>query len=206
MAAWIIAANESAFRHAPPTSAPSISGWWSNSFAFSGFTLPPYWRTTFSAVAQLYNCPISFRISWWTSCACCELQLCRYQLPHRLVRNYQFLDICGRNIFQTSFHLHAYDLIGNIFSRSSNVSPTQIIGTNPEAMAFFAFLLMNSFVSLKYWPPFWMSEYNILASSRFQHFSARLHPWKHLHPRDTLFARQGRDGLPSSNFAQVRVR
>ena len=34
--------NESAFRLAPPTSAPSISGSLRSSEAFSGFTLPPY--------------------------------------------------------------------------------------------------------------------------------------------------------------------
>ena len=38
--------NWSTFRLAPPTNAPSISGWPSRSLALSGFTLPPYWMGT----------------------------------------------------------------------------------------------------------------------------------------------------------------
>ena len=41
-----------AFRLAPPTRAPSMSGLASSSAALSGFTLPPYWTTTRAAVAS----------------------------------------------------------------------------------------------------------------------------------------------------------
>jgi hypothetical protein len=37
---------------APPTSAPSTSGWLISSLALFGFTLPPYWMRTFLAVAS----------------------------------------------------------------------------------------------------------------------------------------------------------
>ena len=39
-------ANSSGSRLAPPTSAPSISGWAMNSRMLPGFTLPPYWTRT----------------------------------------------------------------------------------------------------------------------------------------------------------------
>lgn len=41
-AAFTIPAKPFASKLAPPTNAPSISDWPSNSFAFAGFTLPPY--------------------------------------------------------------------------------------------------------------------------------------------------------------------
>ena len=42
-AARRIAANASGFNDAPPTSAPSMSGWLKNSAALASVTLPPYW-------------------------------------------------------------------------------------------------------------------------------------------------------------------
>ena len=50
-AALMMAAKESAFRAAPPTRAPSMSGWLMSSAALSGFTEPPYCRRTASAAA-----------------------------------------------------------------------------------------------------------------------------------------------------------
>src|SRR5262249_12050920 len=44
-----IAANESGSRDAPPTRAPSTSGWTSSSAALSGFTEPPYSTGTSSS-------------------------------------------------------------------------------------------------------------------------------------------------------------
>ena len=41
--------NVSAFRDAPPTSAPSMFGIFISSAALSGFTDPPYWMTSASA-------------------------------------------------------------------------------------------------------------------------------------------------------------
>ena len=42
-APFTMARKSSALRLAPPTSAPSTSGWAMSSAAFSGFTEPPYW-------------------------------------------------------------------------------------------------------------------------------------------------------------------
>lgn len=41
LAAWVMAINSEALRLAPPTSAPSISGWEKNSAALFPFTDPP---------------------------------------------------------------------------------------------------------------------------------------------------------------------
>ena len=41
-AALTITANAGAFNDAPPTNAPSISGWVNNSAALASFTEPPY--------------------------------------------------------------------------------------------------------------------------------------------------------------------
>src|SRR5262249_50771735 len=51
-AAAMIFRNESAFRQAPPTSAPSMSGCAVSSAAFSGLTLPPYRTRTAAATAS----------------------------------------------------------------------------------------------------------------------------------------------------------
>src|SRR6266446_4396582 len=63
-------AKSSAFKLAPPTSAPSMSGWPSRSAAFSGFTDPPYWIRTASATAGPASSRRRPRICACTSCAC----------------------------------------------------------------------------------------------------------------------------------------
>ena len=41
-----ISTKSAAFKLAPPTRAPSISGWVINSAVLAGLTLPPYWTRT----------------------------------------------------------------------------------------------------------------------------------------------------------------
>src|SRR3546814_566976 len=48
---WTIRAKSSASRLAPPTRAPSMSGWLISSLALPGFTEPPYWIRTDSAAS-----------------------------------------------------------------------------------------------------------------------------------------------------------
>src|ERR671919_848373 len=50
-AAFTMSANSSGSRLAPPTSAPSISGWAVNSRMLPALTLPPYWTRTDSATS-----------------------------------------------------------------------------------------------------------------------------------------------------------
>ena len=47
--------KSSTFKLAPPTNPPSISVVLNNSFAFEGFTQPPYCILMFSATSLLYN-------------------------------------------------------------------------------------------------------------------------------------------------------
>jgi len=57
-----MSANSSGSRLAPPTSAPSISGWAMKSRMLPGFTLPPYWMRTPSASSAEYRPAIAPRI------------------------------------------------------------------------------------------------------------------------------------------------
>src|ERR1039458_4952643 len=66
MSAKLLASSE-----APPTSAPSTSGWLINSFAFAGLTLPPYWMRTFFAVPSSKIFTSNPRMNACASCACC---------------------------------------------------------------------------------------------------------------------------------------
>src|SRR6266849_2650698 len=54
---------------APPTSAPSTSGWLINSRAFDGFTLPPYWMRTRRATVSPKISASRRRTKRCTSCA-----------------------------------------------------------------------------------------------------------------------------------------
>ena len=67
-----MARKSPALRLAPPTSAPSTSGWDMSSAAFSGFTEPPYWMRIASAASPPRS-RRSARIAAWTSCACAAL-------------------------------------------------------------------------------------------------------------------------------------
>ena len=60
----------SASKEAPPTNAPSTWAWAKISFAFSGFTLPPYRMRTCSAMSGVYIAAIFSRMLWHTSPAC----------------------------------------------------------------------------------------------------------------------------------------
>ena len=64
-----ILANDSALRLAPPTSAPSISSWESNWWAFSGLTLPPYRMQSWWAYSSPKTLAASWRIIWCASLA-----------------------------------------------------------------------------------------------------------------------------------------
>ena len=68
-AAATICAKSFGSRLAPPTSAPSTSGWDRISAALSGFTLPPYWTRTRSA-ASFERSPTSARMNAIASWAC----------------------------------------------------------------------------------------------------------------------------------------
>ena len=59
---FMISANESGFRLAPPTSPPSMSGCLTSSAEFSGFMLPPYRILTFSAESAEKISARTFRI------------------------------------------------------------------------------------------------------------------------------------------------
>ena len=68
-AALTITAKASAFNDAPPTKAPSMSGWVNSSAAFLSLTEPPYWIITCWATFAS-NLAIWSRINLWTACAC----------------------------------------------------------------------------------------------------------------------------------------
>src|SRR6266481_1975581 len=72
-------AKSSAFKLAPPTSAPSMSGWASRSAAFSGFTDPPYWIRTAPATWGPARSRSRPRICPCTSCACAVVAV--FQVP-----------------------------------------------------------------------------------------------------------------------------
>ena len=61
------AAKDSGFREAPPTRAPSMSGWAMSSSTFSGFTEPPYWMRTLAAASAPKTSEITLRIKEWAS-------------------------------------------------------------------------------------------------------------------------------------------
>ena len=67
------AAKDSGFREAPPTRAPSMSGWAMSSSTFSGFTEPPYWMRTLAAASAPKTSEITLRIKEWASWASLEV-------------------------------------------------------------------------------------------------------------------------------------
>jgi hypothetical protein len=62
-AAPTIAAKSDARRLAPPTSAPSISGWANSSAALVGVTEPPYCTRTRAATPSPHSSPTTRRMS-----------------------------------------------------------------------------------------------------------------------------------------------
>ena len=64
-----IRANDFAFKAAPPTSAPSISGHLISSSILSGVTLPPYNIRIWSATSSPYDFLSHFLIAAWTAWA-----------------------------------------------------------------------------------------------------------------------------------------
>src|SRR3989475_6473960 len=99
-------------REAPPTSAPSTSGWLINSRAFDGFTLPPYWiRTRRATVASniAANC---LRTKAWVSCACCGVAFARANGPDRFVSHDRFLHLFAGQTRQTPAQLRSQHQFG----------------------------------------------------------------------------------------------
>src|ERR1051326_8265023 len=65
-----IARNWSAFKLAPPTRAPSTSGWLRSEAALSGLTLPPYWMVKSSATSGPNKLAALRRQKTCAACAC----------------------------------------------------------------------------------------------------------------------------------------
>ena len=57
-------------RDAPPTKAPSTSGWLISSRAFDGLTLPPYWMRTYLAIVSSNIEATTWRTKAWADWAC----------------------------------------------------------------------------------------------------------------------------------------
>src|SRR5512134_973784 len=70
LAARTIVANDSVFRQAPPTSAPSMSGSLKRDSAFCGVTLPPYKILIRSAACVVQPAAMLARIARCTATAC----------------------------------------------------------------------------------------------------------------------------------------
>src|SRR5690606_6674728 len=66
---WTIAANSSGSRLAPPTSAPSMSGWAISSAMLPGFTDPPYWIRTDSPASAPNSEATTARMCAHMACA-----------------------------------------------------------------------------------------------------------------------------------------
>src|SRR3546814_134273 len=79
---WTIRAKSSASRLAPPTRAPSMSGWPISSLALPGFTEPPYWIRTDSAASAPKAEATTWLTSAHTACASSPLDLRTLPLAH----------------------------------------------------------------------------------------------------------------------------
>ena len=125
--------KSSAFRLAPPTSAPSMFGWASNSPALLAFTLPPYRIRTFAADRSLYRSTSSLRRSACTSSACSRSgDFSRANRPNGLVGDDCFLDLLGRNAGERAFELAANNggrliglALGEQFARRRRSEPAR---------------------------------------------------------------------------------
>src|ERR1017187_908624 len=150
-AALTISANPFASKLAPPTSAPSMSSWPSNSFAFAGFTLPPYWMRVLAATDLSNIAASSSRMNACTSCACAGVAV--FPVPIAHAGSYAITVSSIASLGKPARPPVIWSRITASVcpaSRCANVSPTQTMGRIPLARAALARLLTPSFVSPKY--------------------------------------------------------
>src|SRR5699024_448735 len=144
------AMKDSDSRDAPPTSAPSICSCDMYSSTFAGFTEPPYWMRMASAVSSSYRVASVARTCPHISFA--SALVADLPVPIAQIGSYAMTDAFTWSEDRSASALVTWSLTRDSAlppSRSSSVSPQQMIGTSPFACRACAFLLTVSSVSAK---------------------------------------------------------